>query len=147
MAKYEIEIVVSNKSKLQEILNPTPVITCEKFKYNEGDILYLQNVSLDGSKQYVKEYKVIKIIYTVNNVPINCIIAKQLSGPREAVFTLSKYDCHLLQINYEEDLQVLSQSLDWLNKKDKFYRDTDKEYNTRWIRNCYNSMLNTKINY
>lgn len=56
-----------------------------------------------------------KFIYTINDLPVNILILKQLSGEKNKIFTLSREECKILHIKYEDGLQVWPMDLNWID--------------------------------
>lgn len=100
------------KSK-QEAKHNAKKLIGKKFKLGA-----LYNLRSKASK-VVRTYQLKKIIWAVNDNPINVVIMKQIAGPSSIVFTLNKCDCKQFHIKYEEGLQVFSMTLNWVLKQNE----------------------------
>lgn len=79
------------------------------------DILSLKNDVAEGFEPITKKFKVISYIEKVGEIPIDSYIMKQVEGPVSTIFSLTKYDCKELGIQYEKGLQLFPKNLNWIN--------------------------------
>lgn len=82
-----------------------------KKKFIVNAVYYLKNNKIK------REYILKKFIYTINETIVNIVVMKQISGPKNDIFTLNRYDCLRYHIKYEEGLQVFSMSMNWVLKR------------------------------
>lgn len=68
-----------------------------------------------------------KFIYTINDLPVNILILKQLSGEKNKIFTLSREECKILHIKYEDGLQVWPMDLNWIDLTAKKNRKSNNK--------------------
>lgn len=87
--------------------------------FEENRVYLLKHESLDGSEQQEKTYLLVKYIHDIFGIVLDCLVVKQLSGNNEKIFTLTKSDCALLEIEYQSGLQILPSQLNWEQVKKK----------------------------
>lgn len=99
------------KSEVKRSLN-------KRFKFCIGSIYVLKSKSKVSAYRTVKEYVVRQIIWTMNEIPVNALVVKQISGPTSTGTSfLNVDDCKHLHVKYERGLQILSMTLNWQPKK------------------------------
>lgn len=59
-------------------------------------------------------YRVIKILKSVYDVPLNAVIVKQVYGPVSTTWSLTRTDCKRLGINYAKGLQIFPINMPWI---------------------------------
>ena len=105
-----------------EQYNYTNMFNCQQEQptlFEENRVYLLKHESLDGSEQQEKTYLLVKYIHDIFGIVLDCLVVKQLSGNNEKIFTLTKSDCALLEIEYQSGLQILPAQLNWEHVKDK----------------------------
>lgn len=86
--------------------------------FKENCVYLLKRETLDGSEQQEKTYLLVKYIHDIFGIVLDCLVVKQLSGNNEKIFTLTKSDCALLEIEYQSGLQILPSKLNWEQVKE-----------------------------
>ena len=93
---------------------PTPKKGKYPVKWIVGNQYKLRFKGKAGIRGYEKVYVLKKFIYTIKQDVVNVVIMKQISGPKSAIFTLTKSDCVHYHIKYEPGLQVMAMDLNWI---------------------------------
>lgn len=98
--------------------------------FEENRVYLLKHESLDGSEQQEKTYLLVKYIHDIFGIVLDCLVVKQLSGNNEKIFTLTKSDCALLEIEYQSGLQILPSQLNWeqVKENDDSTKDSECDY-------------------
>ena len=98
--------------------------------FEENRVYLLKHESLDGSEQQEKTYLLVKYIHDIFGIVLDCLVVKQLSGNNEKIFTLTKSDCALLEIEYQSGLQILPSQLNWeqVKENDDNTKDSECDY-------------------
>lgn len=78
-----------------------------------GENYSLFDNACEGFIPIERVYKLIGVVNTLNGIQIDSYIMKQIDGPETTIFSLTKSDCKLLGIEYEEGLQLFPFGLDW----------------------------------
>lgn len=91
------------------------------------DILLLKNDVAEGFEPITKKFKIISYIEKIGEIPIDSYIMKQVEGPVSTVFSLTKYDCKELGIQYERGLQLFPKNLNWINPNASNTASIEKE--------------------
>lgn len=106
LSEYESKLLV--KHSVKKSINK---------KFRLGEIYYLKNKNKQTGMYEVREFVLKKIIYTVKDQPVEVLIMKQIDGPVNTSFVLSKAECALFHIKYEPGLQIWSMRMNWTRKK------------------------------
>ena len=113
---------------------------------NDEKLLIGELYTINSSDSSINNniYKIIKIIYEVNDVEINsCVVKRMDNNENDCIFSLTKSDCNLIGIDFQEKLELLPLSLDWKlvnsNKFNGFFDENDLstypiDYNTKTIK-------------
>lgn len=79
-----------------------------------GNEYSLTGKECDNFTMPTRTYKLVGIVNELYGVKIDSVIMKQITGENHTlIFTLTKYDCKELGIQFEEGLQVFSKKLCW----------------------------------
>ncbi|MBR4624733.1 MAG: hypothetical protein IKO56_04260 [Alphaproteobacteria bacterium] len=116
--------------------------------FEENRVYLLKRETLDGSEQQEKTYLLVKYIHDIFGIVLDCLVVKQLSGNNEKIFTLTKSDCALLEIEYQSGLQILPSKLNWEQVKENDDNTKDNEFD--YIKNkpnIYNQPNKERKNY
>lgn len=81
--------------------------------FKENCVYLLKRETLDGSEQNESSYLLVKYIHDIFGIVLDCLVVKQLTGNVGKIFTLTKSDCALLEIEYQRGLQILPSQLNW----------------------------------
>ena len=106
--------IISHKPNKKDIIEK-PKRKSNKNKFIIGDIYSLTKEDCGDFELPTKKYKLIGIINTVNEIDINSLVMKQVEGEQSLIFSLSKMDCKLFNIPFEQGLQLFPQNLGWVN--------------------------------
>lgn len=85
----------------------------------KGQRYSLKGVACDGFEMPSKTYELVGIVEEYGGTPIQSVIMKQVEGEQDVIFTLSKYDCECLGIEYEQGLQLWPKQMKWEMVKDE----------------------------
>lgn len=120
---YDDLILQLPEDEEKQVSEKTKLKRQEKKKINKKFVVnhtYHLRTKLNNENRKIFVLK--KFIYTINDLPVNILILKQLSGEKNKIFTLSREECKILHIKYEDGLQVWPMSLNWIDltaKKNK----------------------------
>ena len=110
---------VSDKTKLKRQ---------EKKKINKKFVVnHIYHLRTKLNNENRKIFVLKKFIYTINDLPVNILILKQLSGEKNKIFTLSREECKILHIKYEDGLQVWPMDLNWIDLTAKKNRKSNNK--------------------
>lgn len=86
----------------------------KKNKLVRGAKYILKGLECDGFEMPSRVYQVVALVNSVNDVVLNSVVMRQLSGfDSDVKFTLSKQECQVLHIKYEPGLQLFPAGLRW----------------------------------
>lgn len=85
------------------------------FFFQVGEKYSLCGISCDDFEMPTKEYKLIAIVDEINGIELDSVIMKQISGVKNTIFSLTKDDCRLLNIPFQNGLQLFPKNLNWVN--------------------------------
>lgn len=88
-----------------------------KTKFIIGGIYYQRIKPRDGSQQVLTGYECKKYIYSMNDIQMNIVIMKQISGPEGKKFTLDRHECLQFHIKWEPGLEVWPMGINWIPEK------------------------------
>ena len=106
--------IISHRPKKKDIIEK-PKRKSDENKFIIGDIYSLTKEDCCEFELPTKKYKLIGVINTVNEIDINSLVMKQVEGEQSLIFSLSKMDCKLFNIPFEQGLQLFPQNLGWVN--------------------------------
>lgn len=155
--KYVLDVLHENSMSLNmdagklEQYNYANMFNCQQEQptlFEENCVYLLKHESLDGSEQQEKTYLLVKYIHDIFGIVLDCLVVKQLSGNNEKIFTLTKSDCALLEIEYQSGLQILPSQLNWepVKEKDDSTKDSECDY-IKNKPNIYNQPNKEEKNY
>ena len=105
-----------------------------------GNKYSLGGEDCDDFKMPLKEYILIGEVSNVNGIDVDSLIMKQVSGNVNTIFSLTKSDCKLLNIDFESGLQLFPKNLNWnkvsleeTNDIDNFDENNLSKYPTDYI--------------
>lgn len=88
-----------------------------------------------------KVYVVVGYLTNFSGIDVNSVIVKQVEGPMDTIYTLSKVDCEMIGIEFQEGLQLFPLGLKWERVYDVVEFD-DKDFSTN-----PRSLVDNKIRY
>lgn len=71
----------------------------------------------DGSREVIMGFECKKFIYTMNEMPMNIVIMKQVFGEEGKKYTLDRHECQKFHVKYEPGLEVWPMDMNWIPKK------------------------------
>lgn len=98
-----------------------------------GSDYSLFNKRVDGFEQTERIYKCFGYISKLNGIDIDSVIMKQINGEESTIFSLTRDDCNILKINYEQGLCLFPSNMNWQlpsyekEKLQKQIEERDKE--------------------
>ena len=113
---YDDLILQLPEDEEKQVSEKTRLKRQEKKKINKKFVVnhtYHLRTKLNNENRKIFVLK--KFIYTINDLPVNILILKQLSGEKNKIFTLSREECKILHIKYEDGLQVWPMDLNWID--------------------------------
>lgn len=90
-----------------------------KEKYTIGKVYSLRGAECDDFKMPSKEYVLVAIVSNINEINLDSLVMKQISGNVGTIFSLTKNDCRLLNIEFQQGLQLFPKNLDWKEVKEE----------------------------
>lgn len=105
-AKYRAKTLTKNKCKKQF-----------KTRFKIGRYYFLRIKPKDGSADVVIKYLCKKTVYSVNDIPMNIVIMKQITPFEGRKFTLDKHECEKFHIKFEPGLEVWPMAMNWIPEK------------------------------
>lgn len=88
-------------------------------KFKIGNLYSLQTKVKNGSKTNTRTYILKQIIWCIDDLPVESVVVKQISGPIGNIITMNIHDCNRLHVKYESGLQILPMSLNFRQIKNK----------------------------
>lgn len=80
-----------------------------------GDTYVMKSEDCGDFEMPTKKYKLVGVVKMVNDVELNSLVMKQIEGEQSMIFSLSKNDCKMLNIEFEHGLQLFPMNLGWVN--------------------------------
>lgn len=84
-----------------------------KERFTIGKRYSLRGMECDDFEMPTKEYELVGLVSSVNDINLDSVIMKQVSGNVGTIFSLTKNDCRLLNIDFQQGLQLFPKNLDW----------------------------------
>lgn len=125
---YDDLILQLPEDEEKQVSEKTKLKRQEKKKINKKFVVnhtYHLRTKLNNENRKIFVLK--KFIYTINDLPVNILILKQLSGEKNKIFTLSREECKILHIKYEDGLQVWPMDLNWIDLTAKKNRKSNNK--------------------
>lgn len=125
---YDDLILQLPEDEEKQVSEKTRLKRQEKKKINKKFVVnhtYHLRTKLNNENRKIFVLK--KFIYTINDLPVNILILKQLSGEKNKIFTLSREECKILHIKYEDGLQVWPMDLNWIDLTAKKNRKSNNK--------------------
>lgn len=82
-------------------------------KYKVGQKIQLRNKSTFDDEEYIKAFVIKGKVYTYLDNILNVYILKQIDGKPLTANTLSKHECNLLHVKFEQNLIILPMDFNW----------------------------------
>lgn len=98
-------------------------------KFKIGNLYTIQGEECDNFTMPTRIYKMVGECHSLNGVEVNGIVMKQISGEKNSMmFSLTKTDCKILNIEFQNGLQVFSKELNWkpLIDENKLFKELPK---------------------
>lgn len=89
----------------------------KKHSFRKGDRYVLQSSECEGFEILKKEYEIVAVVEELNGIAMDSIIVKQVSGNKGTIFSLTKNDCKLLNIDFEQGLMIMPMAMNWIPSK------------------------------
>ena len=101
--------------KLLDITNDESNKEDEKNMFEIGALYSLQGETCDDFEMPIKIYELKKVVKSINEMVLNAIVVKQVNASEggEHIFSLTKADCQLIDIPFEEKLEIYPMGLGW----------------------------------
>lgn len=125
---YDDLILQLPEDEEKQVSEKTKLKRQEKKKINKKFVVnhtYHLRTKLNNENRKIFVLK--KFIYTINDLPVNILILKQLSGEKNKIFALSREECKILHIKYEDGLQVWPMNLNWIDLTAKKNRKSNNK--------------------
>lgn len=125
---YDDLILQLPEDEEKQVSEKTKLKRQEKKKINKKFVVnhtYHLRTKLNNENRKIFVLK--KFIYTINDLSVNILILKQLSGEKNKIFTLSREECKILHIKYEDGLQVWPMDLNWIDLTAKKNRKSNNK--------------------
>lgn len=125
---YDDLILQLPEDEEKQVSEKTKLKRQEKKKINKKFVVnhtYHLRTKLNNENRKIFVLK--KFIYTINDLTVNILILKQLSGEKNKIFTLSREECKILHIKYEDGLQVWPMDLNWIDLTAKKNRKSNNK--------------------
>lgn len=87
----------------------------KRFKIGKHYVLRIK--AKDGSRECIMGFECKKFIYTMNEMPMNIVIMKQLYGDDGNKYTLDRHECRKFHVKYEPGLEVWPMEVNWIPEK------------------------------
>lgn len=85
----------------------------ETVRFCTGGHYTLTTEACDGFPSTTKTYECKGVVKAMSGVDINSVIMKQIDGDSGAIFSLTKADCKILGVTFEDGLQLFPESMGW----------------------------------
>lgn len=79
----------------------------------KGELYSLKSASCDGFEMEENIYMNIGVIHEHKGIPIDCAIMKQVSGKTTTIYQMTKEDCKIFGVPYEDKLQLFPIDFGW----------------------------------
>lgn len=89
----------------------------KRFVVGKRYILRIKPKHVSREERIVFECR--KFVYTVKGEPLNIVIMKNIGGIQTKRYSLSRLECEMLHIKYEEGLEVWPMSFNWIPEKEE----------------------------
>ena len=87
----------------------------KRFKIGKRYILRIK--PKDGSREVIMGFQCKKFIYTMNDMPMNIVIMKQVYGEEGKKYTLDRNECLKFHVKFEPGLEVWPMSMNWIPER------------------------------
>lgn len=103
--------------KVKETPTEAPTKAPVEVKKEEPKEPKIIKVIDETKKRFRKRtFEIIKKITEIDEIPVNCLIVKQVRGDKDRKrYTLNQNDCELLGIEYKDNLEILPGDLEYEN--------------------------------
>ena len=125
---YDDLILQLPEDEEKQVSEKTKLKRQEKKKINKKFVVnHIYHLRTKLNNENRKIFVLKKFIYTINDLPVNILILKQLSGEKNKIFTISREECKILHIKYEDGLQVWPMDLNWIDLTAKKNRKSNNK--------------------
>lgn len=121
VSKTPIDMISSFYNFKNKNENPNKFIVGRKYA--------LKSFECEGFKMEDKIFELVANISNVDDVEMECFVMRQISGPSNMIFSLTKYDCELMGIEFQNGLQIFPKDLNWQLIEDEKENQLKEEIN------------------
>ena len=82
-------------------------------KFKQGELYTLKGEECDEFAMPERIYMCKGFVKEVNGISLDSVIMKQVDGPTDTVFSLTKLDCRMIGVTYESGLQLFPSNFSW----------------------------------
>ena len=92
-----------------------------------GDRYKLSGAECDDFTMPEKEYELVAVLDKVNDIILESVVMKQVSGDNSTIFSLTKLDCKNLKIDFQRGLQIFPKNLNWEHQTTEITDNNEEE--------------------
>lgn len=92
-----------------------------------GDRYKLSGADCDDFTMPEKEYELVAVLDKVNDIILESVVMKQVSGDNGTIFSLTKLDCKNLKIDFQRGLQIFPKNLNWEHQTTEITDNNEEE--------------------
>lgn len=113
------------KTSIGRIVLPEGFITPIPIKYDAvetvqetehlipGQLYKLRGEECEGFEMPTRVYMCKGIFKELEGIPLNAVLMKLVEGEEDSIYSLTRLDCKLLNVDYETKLQLFPDNFDW----------------------------------
>lgn len=120
---------------------PSSFYNSDKCDLIEGKEYQLIGTSCEGFEMKPRTFKFIKYIHSHGDIIIDGVIMKQIDGEIGMLFSLSKNDCIIYNIPYENNLQIFPLTMKWKIKDKRINSVKKKPESSYYVQNKENEII------
>lgn len=83
---------------------------------NETKVLSLETDTIEGIEKVKTEYQLIGELNNLYGVKIDSYIVKRIDEIKNNIYSLTKYDCKVLGIEFQRGLQLIPKNIGWMEE-------------------------------
>ena len=126
---------------------PSTFYNSDKCNLIEGEEYQLIGTSCEGFEMKPRTFKFIKYIHSHGEIIIDCVIMKQIDGETGMLFSLSKNDCIIYNIPYENNLQIFPLTMKWKLKNKRTKPNKIVHESSYYVQNKENEIIRHGIEF
>lgn len=93
----------------------------------KGGFYSLQGEECEGFTMPIRVYECKGICNEIKGIPLDAVIMKLVEGQEDTIFSLTRQDCHFLNVDFEPQLQLFPSRFSWkevtqIRNKEEFTR-------------------------